>query len=416
MTITMNDSPLKTIEELRKFLKSSTLLSFKGQKRDEIYEWVEDTIIKFDYHVLGKKNKGVIKKYLEKITGLSRAQVTRLIGKQRKTGSVTVEKCNHRIFPKIYSDQDIWLLATTDELHDFPNGVMIKKILGRMFKEYRDPLYKNISNISVGHIYNLRKSIHYQRLTKKYEKTKPRIVNIGERRKPTPNGVPGYLRVDTVHQGDMEKQKGVYHINILDEVTQFEMAGSVEKITESFLVPLLLKLINKFPFRVFEFHADNGSEYINRVAVSMLNKLLIKLTKSRSRQTNDNAQVEGKNGSVIRKWMGYGFIDQKHAYLINDFYFDIFNEYLNFHRPCAFATEVVDKKGKIKKVYKEKDYMTPYEKLKSLSNYQLYLKAGTTIEMLDKIAKRKTDNEIAKEVQDSRYKLFNRILPAYSSQ
>ena len=411
----MNDSPLKTIEELRKFLKSSTLLSFKGQKRDEIYEWVEDTIIKFDYHVLGKKDKGVIKKYLEKITGLSRAQVTRLISKQRKTGSVTVEKCNHRIFPKIYSDQDIWLLATTDELHDFPNGVMVKKILGRMFTEYKDLTYKNISNISVGHIYNLRKSVHYQRLTKKYEKTKPRIVNIGERRKPTPNGDPGYLRVDTVHQGDMGKLKGVYHINIVDEVTQWEEAGSVPKITESFLVPLLLKLINKFPFRVLEFHSDNGSEYINRVVANMLNKLLIKLTKSRSRQTNDNAQVESKNGSVIRKWMGYGFIDQKNAPEINDFYFDIFNEYLNFHRPCAFATEITDKKGKIKKVYKEKDYMTPYEKLKSLSNYQLYLKARITIETLDKIAKRKTDNEIAKEVQDSRYKLFNKILPAYSS-
>ena len=411
----MNDSPLKTIEKLKGFLKSSTLLSFKGQKRTEIYEWVEDTIIKFDYHILGKKDKSVIKKYLEKITGLSRAQITRLIGKQRKTGRVTMSKSNHRIFPKVYSDADIWLLATTDELHDFPNGVMIKKILGRMFKEYKDLTYKNIANISVGHIYNLRKSVHYQRLTKKYEKTKPRVVNIGERRKPTPNGVPGFLRVDTVHQGDRNKLKGVYHINILDEVTQWEMAGSVEKITESYLVPLLLKLIKKFPFRVFEFHADNGSEYINRVIVSMLNKLLIKLTKSRSRQTNDNAQVESKNGSVIRKWMGYGFIDQKHAPVINDFYFDIFNEYLNFHRPCGFATEITDKKGKIKKVYKPQDYMTPYEKLKSLPNYQLYLKAGITIKILNKIAKRKTDNEIAREVQDNRYKLFNKIFPAYSS-
>lgn len=411
----MNDSPLKTIEELRKFLKSSTLLSFKGQKRDEIYEWVEDTIIKFDYHVLGKKDKGIVKKYLEKITGLSRAQVTRLIGKQRKTGRVTIEKSNHRIFPKIYSDQDIWLLATTDELHDFPNGVMIKKILVRMFTEYKDLTYENISNISVGHIYNLRKSVHYQRLTKKYEKTKPRIVNIGERRKPTPNGVPGYLRVDTVHQGDMDRQKGVYHINILDEVTQFEIAGSVEKITESFLVPLLLKLINKFPFRVFEFHADNGSEYINRQVANMLNRLLIKLTKSRSRQTNDNAQVESKNGSVIRKWMGYGFIDQKHAPEINKFYFDIFNEYLNFHRPCAFATEIEDRKGKIKKVYKQENYMTPYEKFKSLINSYSFLKPGITFEKLEEIAKRKTDNQIAEEIQNTRYKLFNRILPTYSS-
>lgn len=412
----MNDSPLKTIEELRRFLKSSTLLAFKGLKRTEIYEWVEDTIIKFDYHILGKKDKGIVKEYLEKITGLSRAQITRLIGKQRKTGRVAIEKSNHRIFPKIYSDQDIWLLATTDELHDFPNGVVVKRILKRMIEVYGDLRYKNIANISVGHIYNLRKSVHYQRLTKKYEKTKPRIVSIGERRKPTPNGVPGFLRVDTVHQGDMEKQKGVYHINILDEVTQWEYVGAVSKISENFLVPLLLKLIKKFPFKVLEFHADNGSEYINRIVVSMLNKLLIKLTKSRSRQTNDNAQVESKNGSVIRKWMGYGFIDQKHAPEINDFYFDIFNEYLNFHRPCAFATEVTDKKGKIKKVYKQQDYMTPYEKLKSLTNYSSYLEIGITVEILDKISKRKTDNEIAKEVQDKRYKLFNRILPAYSSK
>lgn len=410
----MNDSPLKTIEELRKFLKSSTLLSFKGQKRNEIYEWIEDTIIKFDYHILGKKDKSIVKKYLEKITGLSRAQVTRLIGKQRKTGRVTIENCSRHTFTTKYSDQDIWLLATTDELHDFPNGVMVKKILLRMFKEYGDLTYKNIANISVGHIYNLRKSVHYQRLTKKYEKTKPRVVNIGERRKPTPNGIPGYLRVDTVHQGDMGKLKGVYHINIVDEVTQWEYAGAVSKITENFLVPLLLKLIKKFPFKVFEFHADNGSEYINRIVVNMLNKLLIKLTKSRSRQTNDNAQVESKNGSIIRKWMGYGFIDQKHAPVINDFYFDIFNEYLNFHRPCGFATEITDKKGKIKKVYKPQDYMTPYEKLKSLTNCRLYLEAGITIEALDKIAKRKTDNEIASEVQDGRYKLFNKILPAYS--
>ena len=410
----MNDSPLKTIEELKRFLKSSTLLAFKGQKRKEIYEWVEDTIIKFDYHALLKKDKRIVKQYLEKITGYSRAQVTRLIAKQRKTGRVTVTECNHHIFPKIYSDQDICLLAHTDELHDFPNGVTIKKILERMVTKYGDLAYKTIANISVTHIYNLRKSVYYQRLTKKYGKTKPKVVNIGERRKPKPNGIPGYLRVDTVHQGDQEKQKGVYHINIVDEVTQWEYVGAVEKITERYLIPLLLKLIKIYPFVVFEFHADNGSEYINKFVVNMLNRLLIKLTKSRSRQTNDNALVESKNGSVIRKWMGYGFIDKKQAGKLNDFYFDIFNEYLNFHHPCAFATEVKNKKGKIKKVYRQEDYMTPYEKLKSLSNSTSYLKTGVTFEDLNKIAKRKTDNQIAEEVQTKRYRLFNKILPAKS--
>ena len=54
-------------------------------------------------------------------------------------------------------------------------------------------------------------------------------VNIGERRKPIPNGQPGFIRIDTVHQGDQDKKKGVYHINAVDEVTQFEVIASVEK-------------------------------------------------------------------------------------------------------------------------------------------------------------------------------------------
>lgn len=412
----MNDSPLKTIADVRQFLNSSALLKFEGLKQKEVYEWVENILVKFEYQVLKKKDKGAVKKYVEKMTGYSRSQVTRLIEKYRETGQVKTQEVQRYIFPKKYSDADIFLLAKTDELHEFPNGVTLKKILIRMYKEYKDLKYKKISDISVGHIYNLRKSFHYQKLTKKYEKTKPTVVNIGERRKPEPNGIPGYLRVDTVHQGDQDRTKGVYHINIVDEVTQWEYIGAVEKITEVHLVPLLIRILESYPFVLYEFHADNGSEYINRVVCKMLNKLFIKLTKSRSRQTNDNALVENKNGSVVRKWMGYGFIEQKHADHINEFYFEIFNEYLNFHKPCGFATEVKNSKGKIKKVYKQENYMTPYEKLKSLSNPKSYLKSGITFDYLDKIAKSKTDNQIAEDLQNKRYKLFQKILPAYSSQ
>ena len=66
-----------------------------------------------------------------------------------------------------------------------------------------------------------------------------------------------------VHQGDFDKKKGVYHINAIDEVTQFEVVLSVEKISESFLMPILEKLLSYFPFDVKGFHSDNGSEYIN---------------------------------------------------------------------------------------------------------------------------------------------------------
>jgi len=201
--------------------------------------------------------------------------------------------------------------------------------------------------------------------------TNPAKVPIGERRKPEPEGRPGYIRVDTVHQGDLEKEKGVYHINMVDELLQWEVVGCVEKISEFHLAPLLEDLIAQFPFVVIEFHSDNGSEYINRVVAELLNKLLIRQTKSRARHCNDNALAEGKNGSIIRKTMGRMHIAQRYAGAINQFYRDHVNVYLNYHRPCGFATTITDRKGKQKKVYNI--YEIPYKRLRSLDKPKQYL-------------------------------------------
>jgi hypothetical protein len=144
----------------------------------------------------------------------------------------------------------------------------------------------------------------------------------------------------------------------------------------------------------------------------MLNNFLIKLTKGRPRHSNDHALVETKNGWVVRKWLGYSPIKQEHAQRINGFYFECFNEYLNFHRPCAFPTEVMDQKGKIKKKYLYQDYQTPYEKLKSIPDVRKYLKTGITLELSDKIAEKYTDNEMAEKVQLARDQFFDKILVA----
>jgi len=416
----MNDSQFQTIAEVKKFLESCTPLAFKGKRRQEVYEWIEDTLIKFSYKLLKKKEKGVIRQYIKKMTGYSRAQMNRLILQYTTKGTVEMVEYERHTFSTIYSSSDIALLAKTDELHEFPNGAAIKKVLERMFKLYGRVEYRKISEISVAHIYNLRRSPSYLRITKRYEKTKPHVVNIGNRKKPNPNGKPGFLRVDTVHQGDREDGiKGVYHIHFVDEVTQYEYVVAVEKITERYLLPAIEKILRLCPFEILGFHADNGSEYINQKVAILMNKTLIEFTKSRARHSNDNALVEGKNGAVIRKWMGYGFIEQKYAKDINNFYFSIFHEYLNFHRTSGFATDIEDKKkkGRIKKLYYYKDYQTPYEKLKSLPNSKTYLKKDVTFEELDKIALRYTDNQIAEEVQKKRYKLFSKIFqPAYSSQ
>lgn len=416
MTISMYDSHLKSVADLAAFLKSSEGITFAAHNKDEVYQWIQHAIVTFRYHFVKRKDKGTVKMYIQKMTGYSRAQVTRLISQQRQTGYVRRKKPQGHRFVQKYTDQDIRLLAKTDALHDYPNGNALKRILIRMATVYRQIEYTHLVQISPSHIYTLRQSVTYKRLNAHYTKTKPVVSTIGERRKPEPNGKPGYVRVDTVHQGDLDKEKGVYHINMVDEVVQFEFVGACEKISEAYLLSLLEALLDCFPFVITEFHSDNGSEYINYLVADLLNRLVIKLTKSRARQSNDNALVEGKNNAIIRKWLGYGFIAQKHADKINAFYGGCFNEYLNYHRPCAFATTIIDPKGKERKVYKPQDYKTPYEQLTTIPDWEQYLKPGVTKAQLETIAMQRTDNAMAQMVQQQRDQLMKEApLPAHSS-
>jgi transposase InsO family protein len=184
-----------------------------------------------------------------------------------------------------------------DERHHTPSGPTIKKLCERAYQLFGEGEYQRLATISISHLYNLRKSQGYRRQRRVVEKTRPTRAPIGERRQPRPGGHPGFLRIDTVHQGDWDKQKGVYHLNAVDEVTQFQVVYTVEKISEAYLIPALEELLAAFPFTIHSFHSDNGSEYINRRVAALLSKLLIAFTKSRARQTNDNALVEGKNGA-----------------------------------------------------------------------------------------------------------------------
>jgi transposase InsO family protein len=413
MVIMMNDSKLNSMAQIKSFLAETKEIEFKKKSKKEAYRWIEETLKRFQYVILSKKEKGFIRRYLMKITGYSKSQLTRHINQYCNTGELRIKEYDRHKFQKKYTHQDIQLLAKTAQVHDAPNGAALKKNLERMAGEYGRQEYSNIANISVSHIYNLKKKASYLRSIKSYQKTnKGKGKTIGIRCQPQPEGKPGYLRVDTIHQGDQGKQKGVYHINTVDEVTQWEVMGATTRISEEYLLPLLEKIIANYPFRIINFHADNGSEYINQKVVEMLNRLLIKLTKSRPRHTNDNALIETKNGWIVRKWLGYSHIRGEHAQQINDFYFGFFHEYLNFHRPCAFPTEVIDSKGKIKKKYRYQDYQTPYEKLKSIHDVQKYLKDGIALEKLDRIAKRYTDNEMAEKVQFVRDQLFDKILAA----
>jgi hypothetical protein len=219
--------------------------------------------------------------------------------------------------------------------------------------------------------------------------------------------------VDTVHQGDRDGEKGVYHINAVDEVTQWQIVGATPHISEAWLKPLLESMLAQFPFRILGFHSDNGSEFVNHTVAELLNKLLIEQTKSRPRHSNDNGLVESKNGAVIRKHMGFDHISASHADNINTFYQEYFNRYLNFHRPCGVPELKKDNKGKTRRTYPW--YATPWEILRQLPGIARHLKAELTIEQLERIAGAQSDTGAATEMQRAKAKLFAGFAPRKSA-
>jgi len=393
-------------DQIQEFLRSSDPIEFNGGGREERYRWVERVLVAQKYRDLGKRERGLVRRYLRKVTGLSEAQTTRLIRTYLDCGVIRARPYQRHRFAARYTVEDVALLAEVDRAHGRLSGPATRRILQRAYEQFEERQYERLAKISVGHLYNLRASGRYRNQAAVFAPTQSTAAAIGQRRKPDPQGRPGYVRVDTVHQGDRAGAKGVYHINAVDAVTQWQVVGCAEKISEAYLVPVLAAVLAQFPFPIRGFHADNGSEYINHRVAEMLRKLHAEFTKSRACRSQDNALVEGKNGAVIRKIIGYGHIAGPHAAALQKFYVEHLNPYLNYHRPCGFATVSLDQRGKRQRKYKIEDYRTPFEKLQSLPEAEQFLKPGLSLPGLEKQALAISDTECAQRMSAAKAKLL----------
>ena len=405
--ISVHETEKLSLQQIEQFLLAAKEVRFEASQREEIYGWVERLLCQQEYMGQGRRARGLLRRYLGKMTGLSRAQLTRLVGRYLATGRVRIKTSHRHRFPTRYTRADIELLAQVDEAHETLSGPATRRIFEREFGHYRKLEFQRLAAISNGHLYNLRRTPHYRQRLKNYQKTRPSPVAIGERRRPDPGGRPGYLRVDTVHQGDAEHARGIYHINAVDEITQWEIVAAVPRISEAYLEPVLVMVLAQFPFVIHGFHSDNGSEFINQTVARLLNKLMIEQTKSRPRHSNDNGLVETKNGAIIRKHMGWGHLQEVHADPIQQFYSAQLNPYLNYHRPCAQADLEVDAKGRIHRRYRR--YQTPLETLLKLPKPQQYLRPGLIVATLERIAGLMSDTEAARRMQQAKHKLFEQL-------
>jgi transposase InsO family protein len=411
---------------LEEFLKATPGVTFTapgvGVATDnQRYQHISRVLARFEYPQCNKRERGVVLAYLRRTSGYARAQLTRLVARwadNRVAQHPLVKRYRAPAVPfaRKYTATDVELLVEMDRAHEDVCGPAIAHLLQRAYTVYGDPRYERLAELSVSHLYNLRKRADYQRRRVRFVKTRAVCNPIGLRKAPSPNGRAGFVRIDTVHQGDLDGVKGVYHITCVDEVSQWQVQACVQGISEAFLLPVLALVLEQFPFEIVGFHSDNGSEYINARVAKLLQKLLVEQTKSRSRHSNDNALAESKNASVVRKHMGYSHIPQKFAKPINAFYQDVFNPWLNMHRPCLFASDAVSPKGKVVKRYRHEDVKTPLAALKQLCEKGLApLKEGVTLAALQAQADKQTALAAAQEMQRAKAELF-RLFNAPRSQ
>jgi transposase InsO family protein len=412
MIVTLDTARLRTIEQVEAFMQGTLEVGFSSPPAAERYGWIARTLNQFAYQGRNRRQRGLLRRFIVHVTGYSRAQLSRLIAQHRDHRCLDDQRGPPAVpFATRYGAAALACLIKIDRAHGTLSGPATKKLAERAVQVYDETEFLALASISVSHLYNLRKSLGYVRARVHFTATTvPRTpVTIGVRKRPDPQDRAGFLRVDSVHQGDHEGVKGVYYINVIDCVTQFQAVCVVPRISEAFLLPVLTAMMEALPFVILGFHSDNGSEYINGRVAKLLQKLMVEQTKSRARRSNDNALVESKNGSVIRKHFGYSHIPQPFAEPLNALCQMHLMPYLNFHRPCFFPTTEIDAKGKAVKHYRYADMMTPYEKLKSLPGADAFLKPGITFTQLDKDSMAMTDNEAAALFTSQRNKIFKQI-------
>jgi hypothetical protein len=267
MVINMDEAKLRTVAQLKEFLNATQEVKFtgvSGQDDQQRYEHISRVLKRLSYSSLSKVDRGVVLAYLRCTSGYSRAQLTRLVGRwetNRLAAAPLIKRYAKPTVPfaRKYTSADTELLVQMDRANEDVCGPAIVHLLRRAFVVYGDQRYERLSKLSVSHLYNLRKSAGYRAQRAHFTKTRAVCNPIGVRKAPRPNGRAGWVRIDSVHQGDLDGIKGVYHITCVDAVSQWQVQACVQGISEAFLLPALAMVIEQFPFQIEGFHSDNGA-------------------------------------------------------------------------------------------------------------------------------------------------------------
>ena len=151
----MQFDQLKTTQDIEDFLFGNQSVVFViASTKEAHYQFVEETLRRFSYTRLKRKDKGTVIAFLLKMSGYSKSHITRMIKQFVETKHIHRKQTTLNGFGRVYTPEDIRLLVALDKCHDTPNGFMIKKLCERAYHQFGDSQYVRLSSISVSHIYN----------------------------------------------------------------------------------------------------------------------------------------------------------------------------------------------------------------------------------------------------------------------
>ena len=141
---------LPSFDQLRAFLEGNEPADFELTDRGSAYAFIRRTLVRFEYHRLRKPDKGLVSRFLEKVTGFSRAQLNRLIAQHRRTGNIRDRrrKPPAKPFQRRYTPHDAALLAEAHRPLASSSGPATKLVLRRMYVVYGDQRFARLASIS----------------------------------------------------------------------------------------------------------------------------------------------------------------------------------------------------------------------------------------------------------------------------
>jgi hypothetical protein len=366
--------------------------------------------LKKRYKAATKKDRGKILDEYVKTTGHHRKHATAVLSGKRKR----VKRPIRRPRSVIYTVEDARALDQLRQLFDGLNS----KLLRAALDEHLQPLYES-GYLQIGRAcYERLRHISPATMDRLRVQYGRRPVGRHSRSRTKPGSLlkdqipirtwadwnedrPGFTEMDLVaHDGGNPRGEHAWTLCFTDIKTGWTECAATRNKAQIHVFSAIRLAQRRLPFPLLGMDSDNGSEFINDELLRYCNEERITFTRGRQGRKNDNAHVEQKNWSVVRRFVGDLRFDTPAQLKLLDQLYELLHFFVNFFLPTMKLKEKVHKGSKVKRIYEKPQ--TPYARVLVSSTVSRKVKAQlrATYRQLDVVDLKRQIDEVLDQLWD----------------